>query len=201
VVACDSKTVPATHHRGFAPARQFLHSAHGNSPAFTLIELLAVVAIMAVIMLIAGAAFTSWGRNAGMRGSVLNLRSSLSLARQYAVTRRTRTVLVYSNIVGELGLPRGCYWIATLDRDGTPLEIVANTNYLAQGVWFTNDRPERIQFTFDGSGAGSGWVQMTGGIGKRIVLAEKGPTNSLICSTTVVYKLTGRVKTLKWGEG
>ncbi len=62
-----------------------------NNSAFTLLELLTVMAIMVIMMSIAGASYYGMRQGAAMRGSVSNLTTTLSLARQYAVNHRART--------------------------------------------------------------------------------------------------------------
>ena len=62
-----------------------------NRSGFTLLELLTVMAIMVVMMSIAGASYYGMSQGAAMRGSVSNLTTTLSLARQFAVNHRNRT--------------------------------------------------------------------------------------------------------------
>ena len=64
---------------------------------FTLLEMLAVILIMGILMSIAATSLFNYGRVAGLRGSVLNLRSNLSLCRQYAITKRMPTSFQYNN--------------------------------------------------------------------------------------------------------
>ncbi|MCA1808174.1 MAG: GspH/FimT family pseudopilin [Kiritimatiellia bacterium] len=65
----------------------------------TLLELLLVIVVMAIIMSISIPAFTSIGRGAGMRGAVASLTSTISLSRQWAITKRERVVFQYGNTV------------------------------------------------------------------------------------------------------
>ncbi len=62
-----------------------------NRRGFTLLELLTVMAIMVIVMSIAGASYYGLSRGAAMRGSVSNLTTALSLARQFAVVHRNKT--------------------------------------------------------------------------------------------------------------
>lgn len=62
-----------------------------NTSGFTLLELLSVMAIMVIMMSIAGASYYGMSRGAAMRGSASNLTTTLSLARQFAVNHRNRT--------------------------------------------------------------------------------------------------------------
>ena len=63
--------------------------------------LLLTVGIMLMMMGVTIGAFHEWGRNAAMKASVLNVRSSLSLARQYAITHRMKTTFQYGNVQAE----------------------------------------------------------------------------------------------------
>lgn len=62
-----------------------------SKEGFTLLELLTVMAIMVIMMSIAGASYYGMSRGAAMRGSVSNLTTALSLARQFSVNHRKRT--------------------------------------------------------------------------------------------------------------
>jgi len=62
---------------------------------FTLLELLTVVAIMVILMSLAGASYYGLSRGAAMTGAVSNLRTAISHARQYAVSRRARVYVLF----------------------------------------------------------------------------------------------------------
>ena len=64
---------------------------------FTLIELLAVVAILGIAFGIAVAALPGMTRGSAMRASTVELRSTLSLARQWAITHRENTYVVFAD--------------------------------------------------------------------------------------------------------
>lgn len=57
---------------------------------FTLLELLTVMAIVLILMTMSLAAYHGLTRGASVDGAVLNLRSSMALARQFAVTHRCK---------------------------------------------------------------------------------------------------------------
>ncbi len=69
----------------------------GSIRGFTLIELLAVVAIIGLVFGIAVAALPGMTRGSAMRGSTAELRSTLSLARQWAITKREITHVVFAD--------------------------------------------------------------------------------------------------------
>ncbi len=76
---------------------------------FTLMELLVVIAIMAVLMGITLPAFNTMGRGSGMRGAVSQLRSTISLSRQWAVTHRAKTYVVFPYVTGSPYLNNPAY--------------------------------------------------------------------------------------------
>jgi prepilin-type N-terminal cleavage/methylation domain-containing protein len=69
----------------------------GLPAAFTLIELLVVMVIAVVIMAVSLPAFLSMGRGAGMRTAVNNVRSTVALSRQWAITHREQITFVASS--------------------------------------------------------------------------------------------------------
>ena len=63
--------------------------------AFTLVELLVVVGIMGLLLGVTVTAFDSIGKGAKMRSALMQLKSSLSLARQYAITDRRAAYIIF----------------------------------------------------------------------------------------------------------
>ena len=63
--------------------------------SFTLAELLVVIAIMALVIAVALPAFQGLGTGASLKASVTQLRVTLSLARQWAITHREQTCVVF----------------------------------------------------------------------------------------------------------
>ena len=58
-------------------------------------ELLVVIAIMAIIMGITVPAFNTMGKGSGMRGAISQLRSTISLSRQWAITHRQPVYIIF----------------------------------------------------------------------------------------------------------
>lgn len=72
------------------------HCCHGVCvQAFTLAELLVVIAVMGIVIAISIPAFQGIGRGAGMRAATVQVKTTLGLARQWAITHRQRTYVVF----------------------------------------------------------------------------------------------------------
>src|SRR5271169_221064 len=63
---------------------------------FTLIEMLTVIVIIVIILSIGIPAFTNLMKSGGLSGASREVANSLGLARQYAITHRTVTRVVFS---------------------------------------------------------------------------------------------------------
>ncbi|MBU1693412.1 MAG: prepilin-type N-terminal cleavage/methylation domain-containing protein, partial [Verrucomicrobia bacterium] len=68
--------------------------APGHKTAFTLIELMVVIVIMAALMLFALPTFQGANRGSRLRTAAFQLSTTLTLARQNAITRRTITHVI-----------------------------------------------------------------------------------------------------------
>lgn len=66
-----------------------------RNAAFTLLELLAVMAIMVLLMSMSVGAYYGFVRGASLKSSVLSVKTTLQMAKQYAVTHRCRTVVLF----------------------------------------------------------------------------------------------------------
>jgi len=148
---------------------------------FTLIELMAVMVIMAIMLSIAVVAFVQVGHAAGMKSSVLNVHSALNLARQNAITYRTRTTFSYSNLSSYSEMPVG-YFVMTTNG-----VIVGQSNRLDNGIIFTNPTKGMLTFTLDGSCTGSA-------VEVNIMLMERDKGANAMSNVITVYPLTGRIK-------
>ena len=90
---------------------------------FTLIKMLAVLAIMGLMMGLTVGAFNHWGRGSRVKGSVLHLKHSMSMARQFAITKRVRTTFECGN------MPNGERGYYSVVRNDTGYQVGA-TNFL-----------------------------------------------------------------------
>ena len=85
---------------------------------FTLIELLTVMAIMVIVMTMAGVSYYKTRQSAEMRSAGSTIRTSLSLARQHAVVKRATTQVRCDNTVDTNGLNIGYIVIQTVQAVG-----------------------------------------------------------------------------------
>ena len=166
---------------------------HSWLRSFSLIELLCVMALVLILLVIALPSTTDWGRGAGMRTSVANLRSSLAVARRWAVSHGTTTSLHCGN---DRSVNRG--FCVVRNADGTR---IGHTNYLAKGIGFGTNVTNGVLFDLDGIGtvsfksdgscaanAATNWQTLD------IVLVEPTRASGGLRSTIVVYRTTGYAK-------
>lgn len=64
---------------------------------FTLVELLMVIGIMALVMAFVAPSFRGMGRSAAVNSAVAQLRTTISLARQWAITRNQTVLVVFAD--------------------------------------------------------------------------------------------------------
>src|SRR6266404_144895 len=110
---------------------------------FTLIEMLTVIVIIAVILGIGLPAFTNLMKSGGLSGASREVANALGLARQYAITHRTTTRIVfpYSGTIGTIASATNlCPWYqsyAVLDIGST--NYVSKWDHLPLGTVFMCD--------------------------------------------------------------
>ena len=140
--------------------------------AFTLIELVTVMAVMAAILMTAVASYPSWGRVHAMRSAESIVMGELQRARQLAITQNRHVRLSVTNCVPDSPrLPYGRISLACSNPDNAEAEgkfpvAFGKTNDLPRGVFFVLtdkleeepaskgegiERPATITFKPDGS--------------------------------------------------
>ena len=124
-------------------------SQHPNTPAphlrngFTLIELLAVVAIMSIILIAAIPMFQTMGKR-DLGPAAAQLRATLRLARQYAVTQRQAVYVIFpvnndEASVDDVDKLLRAYAVVATNAMTRSYEYITDWKYLPQGVYFIDD--------------------------------------------------------------
>jgi prepilin-type N-terminal cleavage/methylation domain-containing protein len=112
--------------------------------AFTLIEMLTVIVIVGIILAVGIPAFTNLMKSGGLSAASRQVANTLTMARQYAITKRTnvRVVFPYDGTTGTSGTN-----LAPWYQSYAVLEYGATTNYLTKwehlplGTVFMSDTP------------------------------------------------------------
>lgn len=141
----------------------------GSQAGFTLLELVAVLALMTLLMgLVLPSLFQSWQREK-TRAALRGLAAALRAARSEAVTRSHRTRLF-------LNLKTGRYWLERSEQGGS---LTGLTLADARLVWQNSDKSQGyIAFYGDGSSSGG-----------RLILQEAGGRKNLL----EIKPITGKV--------
>ena len=140
---------------------------------FTLIELLVVMGIMVLLMGISTIGFMGIRRGAELRGGARSIRSTLMLARQFAVTKRqTVKVAFTANSM-------------TVSFSGE--NMTNRTIYFSPGITITPPANNPLQFL------PTGGLAVAGAFKDQIVISEKPGVGSG-AKTNTVWLLTGVTK-------
>ena len=134
---------------------------------FTLTELLVVIGIMGILIYAAGPMFNGLTRSSGMKGATMQLRTTISLARQWAITHRAKTYIVFPTDptlesdkgTGVTSRIKRSYNVYTT-QDG----FIKDWTYLPNGVFFddrqtgdTGNGPQNVITTAQPSPPASVW--------------------------------------------
>lgn len=112
--------------------------------AFTLLELLVVMSIVVLLLAASLPTVTGMGRGASLQGAVSNVRSTLSLARQWAITNRKYTYVVFPG-VDEVAASTGdtyayrAYAVYEYDPISREGRYVTEWKFLPKGIVFDDD--------------------------------------------------------------
>ena len=145
---------------------------------------------MGLLLGLSMAAFKDIGRGTGMRGAVLQFKSSLSLARQTAVTRRMSSRLCYTND----SLGQGYYYLLIKNVQTGNYLLSGTTNFLPTGIGFMPSTTGFVMFKTDGSCDKSGDSSWASNY-KEVALKENGKRG--MTNVVRVYQQTGRVKVIR----
>jgi prepilin-type N-terminal cleavage/methylation domain-containing protein len=125
---------------------------------FTLIELLVVIAIMAIIFVIALPRFDDIGRGSKMRSAISEIRSTVGLARQWAIANRQNVYIIFPDDWDQVygGLPaedhkkalRALAVYAEPPTGGSGVYI-KDWTYLPSGIFLVDQNNARNPKTWD----------------------------------------------------
>jgi prepilin-type N-terminal cleavage/methylation domain-containing protein len=115
---------------------------------FTVIELVGVLAILAILLASIVGAYLGWGQAGAVDGAANMVVSSLARARELAITRRDTTGMVCGNTAIPGHAARGFFVLFTNSVD----QAISPTNYLPGDVQFVLDEggQQSILFTTEG---------------------------------------------------
>jgi prepilin-type N-terminal cleavage/methylation domain-containing protein len=145
--------------------------------AFTLLELLVVMGIMALLMGVSSIGFIQMRRGSEIRGAVMTVRTTMMLARQQAVTKR-QNVAVYFN--ADAGGDNSMVVV-----QGTTDPVTNSIVYLPRGVMISGV-PSQNPLIFTPSGGSGGVGAATIGIQEK---TGAGPNRD--SRTITVWLLSG----------
>lgn len=102
-----------------------------STTAFTLIELLVVIAIVGLLMAVTLPSFTGLGRGSKMNAAATQMRTTLTLARQWAITHREATHIGFPNWTNNAGKAYRTFVVY-----GEKSGYVSQWSYLPDGIVF-----------------------------------------------------------------
>lgn len=120
--------------------------AHGFAKwryGFTLVELLAVIAIMVIVLMAAVPVFQTLGKR-DLNTVAFQLRTTLRLARQYAVTQRQWVYVVFPDerqpyTPETLAYCLRSYACLATNRETGQFEYITEWKFLPKGIYFVSD--------------------------------------------------------------
>jgi prepilin-type N-terminal cleavage/methylation domain-containing protein len=154
--------------------------AGSTKGGFTLLELLAVMAIMAVIMGSAVVSFYGMGKGSRLRGATNTVRSAMSLARQQAILKGQTLEVQFFTTNNVSGYQVSGYRVWNVVEDYE----LGQTAYLPRGVTLSPAN-KTIEFLPTGSSNSGGTASST------IVL---GQTDGPGTATMKIFHMTGLMK-------
>jgi uncharacterized protein (TIGR02596 family) len=187
-----------------------------SAAAFTLMELLAVIAIIGILLAISIPAVTNLMKASALNAASREVSSTLSLARQYAITQRTTTRVVFPfSQTGIADMQYRAYAVASSNRAGAAWEYMGKVEYLPVGAVFlqsgigaldslqidsnfpfpaTNSPPVQLAYIeFRPTGAASQTATLT--IQEGFINNSGTPTTtSPNAVTTIVDNVVGRIR-------
>lgn len=111
---------------------------------FTLVEVLVVLVIVVILAGVTVPAIVGMGRGSALQGAISNVRSTISLARQWAITNRKHTYVVFPDVTliartsGEVYAYRA-YAVYEYDPITQVGQYVSDWKFLPKGMVFDDD--------------------------------------------------------------
>lgn len=173
-------------------------STKGRMTGLTLLELLVVIAVIAIATAVAVPDLSSWAVNSRIREAAGHIQEDMQWARSYAL-KSDQPVYVQTGYVSVAGGGKACWWTASLHASGTPVLNNApnmdNPNVPTPGV------PSKATFAVRYPGVSCQYVELgNGGLPlippvpmNTIGYLEFYPDGTILASTTGVagpYLLT-----------
>ena len=167
---------------------------------FTLVELLVVIALIAVLQLIAVPAFVNISNSMRLTAAVNSLFSSLLLARNEAIKRNSRAV-VCKSLSGETCIRTGGWdqgWIVFHDANNNAAldageAVLSRQPAFAQSIRFTGNDPVESYVSY----VSTGGAQYTSGAFQAGTLTVCPQSATRVDARQIVINSAGRPRTVR----
>ena len=108
---------------------------------FTLVEVLVVLVIVVILAGVTVPAIVGMGRGSALQGAISNVRSTLSLARQWAITNRKHTYVVFPDVnpSSTEAYAYRAYAVYEYDPVTQVGQYVSDWKFLPKGMVFDDD--------------------------------------------------------------
>jgi prepilin-type N-terminal cleavage/methylation domain-containing protein len=165
-----------------------------KASAFTLIELVSVLAIIVVLLSIALGSYSGWTRAAGVEAAASLTATVFSHARELAITERLDTRVVCGNITPDGRAACGSIAVYTFGDDtNATLSLTMPTNTFPAGVCFSNTTEQAIEFRADGTCRPSTLFD-SDNCARFVIVNSAGAAAKALTRIVEVNQLSGRIR-------